>query len=65
MKIFWEREDKALWHIDCVPGRNNGIIKVVEHQEERSLVVCLHCGKRGYYPVGCTGYACSEEVPLD
>lgn len=55
MKITYELYGSSFFHTDCIPGRNNGIVKPIRHEANRSLMECQHCGKRGYYPVGTVG----------
>lgn len=61
MKINYELHGRCLWHEDCEKARQ-GVMKAVSHERERSLVECLNCGRRGYYPVGGVGPLCVEEV---
>ena len=58
MLMNYQLYGRCMWHEDCtVPlsGRGQGIMKEVVREEERSLFICLHCGKHGYYPVGGVG----------
>lgn len=61
MKINYELHGRCLWHEDCEKARQ-GIMGLVRHEEGRSLVKCLHCGRQGYYPVGGVGPLEVEEV---
>ena len=61
MKINYELPGRCLWHEDCEKARQ-GVMKVVRHEEKRSLVECLHCGRQGYYPVGGIGQLDVEEL---
>jgi hypothetical protein len=54
MKINYELYGRCLWHEDCEKTRQ-GIMGLVRHEEGRSLVKCLHCGRQGWYPVGGVG----------
>jgi len=55
MKISYELYGKSFFHTDCIPGKDNGIIKPIKHEQDRSLLKCLDCKKIGYYPVGKIG----------
>ena len=55
MKIAYELYGKSFFHTDCIPGKQNGIMKPIKHEQDKSLLKCYHCGKRGYYPVGKVG----------
>ncbi len=61
MKINYQLCGRCFWHEDC-EKTNQGIMKAVKHEENRSIIECLSCGKRGYYPVGRHGLVCAEEV---
>lgn len=62
MKITYQILGKCVWHSDCEVGRNNGIMKSIEKKEDKDLMECGHCGKKGYYPVGGVGEMEVEEV---
>jgi hypothetical protein len=65
MEITWQREGNCMWHSDCPKNKwNSGIMKIVQHEETRTLLECLHCGQKGYYSVGGHGTVCSEEIKL-
>jgi hypothetical protein len=64
MIIDYQRSGKCLWHRDCI-NHFGGIMKVVNHEADRSLLECLHCGKRGFYPVGGIGEVSVEEVTTE
>ena len=55
MEISYELYGRSFFHTDCVEGQGNGIMKPVEHEKDKTLLKCNHCGKRGYYPVGSIG----------
>ena len=55
MKITYELYGRSFFHKDCTPGKENGIMKPIKHEQNRSLLKCYHCGKMGYYPVGTVG----------
>lgn len=59
MVIHWERG--MFWHMGCEKERT-GIMKAVSREETRSVIECLACGKKGYYPVGGAGSVCSPEI---
>ena len=59
ISIHWERG--MFWHNDCEKSRS-GIMKAIIVEENRSIIECLHCGKKGYYPVGGAGSLCCEEI---
>lgn len=60
LEIMYERGGK-FWHTNC-PKSPSGIMAAVAHEPERSLIECMHCGQRGYYPVGGLGVVCAEVV---
>jgi hypothetical protein len=61
MRISWEAFGNCLWHEDCDKSRS-GIMREVSRENARSLLECLHCGRRGFYPVGGVGPVC---VPVE
>jgi len=61
MKINYQLYGRCFWHEDCEKSRQ-GIMKVIRHEEERSVIGCLNCGRQGYYPVGGIGPMCVEEL---
>ncbi len=60
MIISFQREGRCLWHIDC--EKRSGVMREVVREDTRSLLECLSCEKRGYYPVGGLGPICVDEV---
>lgn len=50
------------WHRDCKKARD-GIMRVVSNEEASSTIECMHCGKRGYYPVGSVGSVTVSAAP--
>lgn len=53
----------CIWHTDCeVDTHHSGIMKAIRHDEKSSLMECLHCGKKGNYPVGSIGPVNVEEA---
>lgn len=61
MRISFEPHHKAMWHTDCA-NHLGGVMEVVQHEDGRSLLKCLHCGKQGYYPNGSVGEVCVDVV---
>lgn len=61
MRISYQPVGRCLWHDDC-DRRLPGIMRVVQEEQGRSLLECLHCKKRGYYPVGSVGAVCVDVV---
>lgn len=59
MVICWEKG--MFWHIDC-EKISCGIMKAISQEEKRSVIECLHCGIKGYYPVGGCGSLCCQEI---
>ena len=55
MKITYQLQGRCFWHSDCPEGQNNGIMKSIKRETDQDLMECLHCGKKGYYPVGKVG----------
>lgn len=65
MIISYELIGRCLWHLDCDKSRS-GVMREVHREEGRTLVECLHCERRAYYPVGGLGPVCvSEEIMLE
>lgn len=64
MKINYERYGRCFWHEDCQKARQ-GVMKVMRHEEKRSALECLDCGRSGYYPVGGLGLICVEEIETE
>lgn len=62
MIIRYERTGNCLWHEDCAVSHLGGIMKVVSHSDEASLMECLHCGMKGEYPVGGIGSVSVEAM---
>ncbi len=65
MKITYQLEGRCIWHSDCIPGRNNGIMQSIMREPDKDLMECQHCRKRGYYPVGSVGEVQVDEVSKD
>lgn len=59
MVIHWNRG--CFWHMDC-EKIVSGIMKEITVEETRSVIECLSCGKKGYYPVGGIGSLCCSEI---
>jgi hypothetical protein len=55
------RERGCFWHLNCEKS-SSGIMQEIKREPDKSLFKCLHCDKRGYYPVGAAGEVCAEEV---
>ena len=55
MIIDYQLYGRCTWHVDCEVGKGNGIMKEIKREENQSLMECLHCGEKGYYPVGSVG----------
>jgi hypothetical protein len=62
MIIDYNPDQRAIWHADCA-NHFGGVMHPVWNERTRTLMECLHCGKRGYYPVGGAGERRVEEVP--
>lgn len=65
MQIEYEAKCRAIWHTDCPKNKwNSGVMRVLsdEPAEDRSVVECLHCGKKAYLPYGSIGLTTVEEV---
>ena len=63
MIINYELHGRSFFHSDCEKGFNHcGIVKPIKNEEDKTLVECQHCGKKGYYPVGGIGRIEVEEV---
>lgn len=61
MRIKYEVYPTCFWHTDCeVSKLGIGVMKFKYRFPEYDLLVCLHCGKQGCYPVGGLG---EIEVP--
>jgi hypothetical protein len=44
---------RGIWHRDCPENKwNSGICKEIEHDKEKTLIECLHCGQKGRIPKG-------------
>jgi len=55
MKIIIDKACKAIWHRDCVNNKfKSGVIQELNHDGDKTLVKCLHCGSHGFIPVGAT-----------
>lgn len=54
-------KNRCLWHSDC-ENHFGGIMKEIRHEEDKTLMECLHCGKKGYYPKGGIGRICVEII---
>lgn len=63
MRIEYQRLGRCLWHADC-PNNSfgSGIMREVTREDERSLLECLHCGQRAYFPKGAVS-ACVDVLP--
>lgn len=62
VEILYELGGK-FWHTNCPKNAFTcGIMRPVVYEDKRSVIECLHCGQRGYYPVGAVGTRCSELV---
>jgi hypothetical protein len=62
LEITYERGGK-FWHTNCPKNVfHSGIMRPIAHEQTRSVIECLHCGQRGYYPVGRVGTVCSVEA---
>jgi len=56
MLMTYKLYGRCMWHEDCDASfTGQGVMKLVERREEHDLMECLHCGRRGYYPVGAVG----------
>jgi hypothetical protein len=54
------------WHTNCPKNPfRSGIMRPIAHEPTRSVIECLHCGQRGYYPVGSVGCVYSEPAAED
>lgn len=61
VEIQWDRAGRAFWHTNCT-NHLGGVMKEVKREPDKSVFECLHCGKRGEYPVGGVGTVCSPEL---
>ena len=64
MIINYELVGGAFFHSDCDKDYGGGIVKPVKNEKDKTLVECLHCGKRGYYPVGKIGSVEVEVISI-
>lgn len=64
MRITYERVGRCLWHEGCEKSAC-GILTEERREEGRTLVRCLHCGQRGYLPVGATSVCVPVESQSD
>lgn len=56
MLITYERAGRCLWHSDCDKNPwKSGVMREVKKEQGRTLLECLHCGKKAYYPHGSVG----------
>lgn len=55
MIINFVKETHTLWHSSCEEGGHTSPMKEVLAGENRTLLECTGCGKRGYYPHGQSG----------
>ncbi|MDP2643704.1 MAG: hypothetical protein Q8P24_02075 [Desulfobacterales bacterium] len=62
IKMTYELYGKCMWHSNCGIGKANGIMKNIERKPTGDVFVCLHCGKRGFYPVGGIGCIVTDEI---
>lgn len=65
MKLSVQLRPRCFWHVDCPENSfGSGIItKTTEDKEnQRTLMECGHCGKKGYYPYGRVGCVEVDEV---
>ncbi len=62
MLINFSFKTKILWHSDCIAGKHSSPMVEVSRQEGQSLLECVACGKRGYYPHGKSGRIEVDEV---
>lgn len=61
-------ESGRIWHTDCPNNKwRSGVMRKVKDEvsEKRSIVECLHCGKKGHLPYGSIGRVIAEEVVYD
>lgn len=62
LEITYELGGK-FWHTNCPKNSfHSGIMMPIAHELRQSIVECLHCGQRGYYPVGGVGPVRSPEA---
>lgn len=53
------------WHTNCPENSfRSGIMRAIAHEQSASLIECLHCGQKAYYPVGAKGRVCAKLAPL-
>ena len=62
MIINFELQGRSFFHSDCDKDYGGGIVKPIKNEKDKTLCECLHCGKKGYYPVGRIGRVEVEEV---
>jgi hypothetical protein len=68
IKLSVQLAPRCYWHVDCEVGMGgSGIItKTIEDKEnQRTLMECGHCGKKGYYPYGKIGCVEVDEVTVN
>jgi hypothetical protein len=61
MIINFQPHGKGLWHSDCI-NHFGGIMKELTDDGSKTLMECLSCGKRGYYPHGVSGRVHVPEI---
>ena len=50
--ILIERAPRCHWHEDCDKASGKqGILRPVKDEPEYTLFECMHCGKKGKFPV--------------
>ena len=62
MIIDYELQGRSFFHSDCDKIHGGGIVKPIKDEEGKTLCECVHCSKKGYYPVGKIGAVKVEEV---
>ena len=63
MKIKITRHPRCIWHVDCEHNAD-GIIKVMQHHDKFTSVVCLNCGEQGKILVGQPFEVCFDSEPI-
>ena len=66
LEVTWDRG--MIWHRDCAKNKwNSGVMTEVSYDDEnkRTVVECLHCGRKGYLPNGANGRGRIEEIQAD
>ena len=62
IQMTYQLYGRCMWHSDCEPGNGSGVMKGIKREDDGDVFECLHCGKKGFYPVGGVGCITVDEI---